>query len=382
MKRLLTTLTAGALLASSVAINAASNYTFTDVQAQFGERILVTSINDSGLIAGVRLNGFDYDIASTWDNHTETSLASPNGGISWGLGINDAGQVVGGSSGSNPFAGHHATYWLGSTATDLGTLGGLRSAAYDINDAGLIVGYSNTARGIGVSQEHATLWNGATMVDLGTLGGFSSHALAINDKGKIVGDSQIGKTGQTHATVWSGTHIIDLGTLPDSEFSYALDINNFEQVVGYSEVPAGSFRSHATLWDNGDIVDMGTLGGTISHASAINDHGQAVGQSYTTGNSDPHAFLWNHSQMIDLNSLLDQNAIDAGWILESAVDINNNGQIIGVAHNAINHQTTQFLLTPIVSPIPEPQTYCMLLVGLGLMGLRSLHKRNKINSTI
>src|SRR5688500_12473442 len=187
MKKLLTTLATGALLASSVATNAAPSYTFTDLQAQFGERILVKSINDSGLIAGVRLNGFNYDTASTWDNHTETSLVSPNGGISWGLGINDAGQVVGGGSGPNPFAGHHATYWSGSTATDLGTLGGLKSAAYDINNAGLIVGYSNTARGIGASQEHATLWDGTTPVDLGTLpGGFSSHALAINDKGKIV----------------------------------------------------------------------------------------------------------------------------------------------------------------------------------------------------
>lgn len=377
MNKLLTILISGALLTSSAAINAVPGYTFTDLHAQFGECILVKSINDSGLIAGARLDGFNYDTASIWDHHTETSLVSPSSGISWGLSINNAGQVVGGSSGSNSSAEYHATYWSESTATDLGTLGGRSSEAYDINNAGLTVGYSNTTRGIGTSQEHATLWDGTTLVDLGTLpGGFSSHAHAISDKGKIVGDSQIGKTGQTHATLWDGTHVVDLGTLPSGKFSYALDINNSGQAIGYSGTDIIGFNSHAVMWDTGNIVDMGTLGGDISRAFAINDYGQAVGESYTTGHSNPHAFLWQHAQMIDLNSLLDQNAIDAGWILESAVDINNNGQIIGVAYNAINHQTTQFLLTPATLPIPEPQTYCMLLVGLGLIGFRSLHNKN------
>lgn len=79
--------------------------------------------------------------------------------------------------------------------------------------------------------------------------------------------------------------------------------------------------------------------------------------------------------MIDLNSLLDPSTINAGWVLQSAVDINNNGQIIGIAHNDNNHQVTQFLLTPATLPIPEPHTYGMLLAGLGLIGFRSLRKK-------
>ncbi|MBA3756119.1 MAG: hypothetical protein H0X02_07815, partial [Nitrosomonas sp.] len=145
MKKLLIALIISTLLSSPGTINAATHYLFNDLQAQFGERILVKSINDSGQIAGVRLDGFSYDTATIWNNSTETPLVAPNGGISWGLGINTAGQVAGASiSGA-----YHATYWDGSTAIDLGTLGGLKSEAYGINNSGQIVGYSNTSRGMG-----------------------------------------------------------------------------------------------------------------------------------------------------------------------------------------------------------------------------------------
>ena len=42
----------------------------------------------------------------------------------------------------------------------------------------------------------------------------------------------LGTVGQ--ATAASFYSITDLGTLPNSSFSYATDINNFGQVVGYS----------------------------------------------------------------------------------------------------------------------------------------------------
>jgi|GEM_PF-7052441 len=137
MKKLLIAFITSTLLASPGVINAATHYLFNDLQAQFGERILVKSLSDSGQIAGVRLDDFSYDTATIWNNSTETPLVAPNGGVSWGLGINNAGQVVGASiSGES-----HATYWSGSTAIDLGTLGGFRSEAHDINNSGQIVGY-------------------------------------------------------------------------------------------------------------------------------------------------------------------------------------------------------------------------------------------------
>ncbi len=45
-----------------------------------------------------------------------------------------------------------------------------------------------------------------------------------------------------------------------------------------------------------DIIDLGTLGGAFSTALAINNAGQAVGNS-TTATGDQHAFRWQNGTM-------------------------------------------------------------------------------------
>ncbi len=66
----------------------------------------------------------------------------------------------------------------------------------------------------------------------------------------------------------------------------------------------------------------------------------------------------------DLNQFLDQSDLYAGWRLQHAEGINNDGVIVGEAYNLFTSEYRPFMLTP----VPEPQTFILLLAGLGLVG--------------
>lgn len=45
---------------------------------------------------------------------------------------------------------------------------------------------------------------------------------------------------------------------------------------------------------------LGTSGGGVSHASAVNNRGEVVGDLYVAGNATSHPFLWRQGEMMDL----------------------------------------------------------------------------------
>jgi len=73
------------------------------------------------------------------------------------------------------------------------------------------------------------------------------------------------------------------------------------------------------------MQDLGTLlRPTRPQADGINDVGQVVGRLISA--SANLAFIYDGTQMIDLNTILPANS---GWQLSEATAINNNGQIVG-----------------------------------------------------
>jgi len=293
-----------------------------------------------------QLVGLSDSHAFLWQNDTMTDL-----GGGWANGINNLGQAVGGS-------GTRAVLWEDGAVTDLGTLpGDDYSVAYAINDAGQVVGAScggtcewfraflwqngtmtdlgslggpsdtiafginNVGQIVGRSAEHAFLWDHGTMTDLGVLPtGGGSEARAINDAGQVVGSSGNASVGH-HAFLWQNSAMTDLGTLPGDTDSYANGINSAGQVVGTSD-------RNAFLWDLGTMTNLGTLGGCCGEAHAINDHGQAVGESMLPDQSG-RAALWTVSTKPPPPYPIRDLGAPPGDVISWGTAINDAGHVAG-----------------------------------------------------
>lgn len=321
-----------------------------------GPNSFAYSINNSGQAAGYIFVPDISGRAALWNGGISSDLGTLSGTYTLATSINNVGQVAGSSS-PDPST-LRAAIWNNGTPVVLGTLGGAYSHATSINDAGQVVGESSLASNAG---SHATLWSGGTITDLGTLGGQYSMASSINGSGQVAGWSST-INGTLRPVLWDGGAIIDLGTL-GGDSGYAYGINDLGQIVGRSYLP--NYMSHATLWHDGIAVDLGTLsGGNYSQANGINNAGEVVGESTLTTYGVTHATLWSGGAIIDLNSFLDPAAITAGWTLNTAFSINSSGWIVGDATNSLGeHHAFQLLVTS----VPEPMSYTMMLSGLGLL---------------
>ena len=296
--------------------------------------------------------------------------------------INNLGEVVGDGHG-------RAIRWRDGVVEQLGLLrdrrdpgGGVtsNSGARAINDRGTVVGYSHDAEGgravvwesgqpireieipqggdftnakaisnsgvIGGSYEPplpnvsnvAFIWRDGVLTDLGTLGvgvagKAGSNTQSINDRGQVLISS-------THpegmrAAIWEQGQVRELKALEEhrgrASDTNAYGINAFGQAAGCS----GKDPAHPVIWDDdGSIILLfenrsGKANPPQGCAHDINDNGIVVGGMRKNGVGV--AFIWDAAAGItDLNDLA--TASRAGWDrLESAIRINNRGEIVGLA---------------------------------------------------
>jgi len=319
----------------------AQPYQLTDLGALLSRNSYAHGINNQGQVVGYweTTNGFH---AFLYSGGLMTDLGVLGGTNAFALSINNPGQVVGFAESQD---GVQAFLFDNAGMTRLGTLGGMNSYAFGINDHAEIVGYIDTTDGA-----RAFLYSGGGLTNLGTLGGTNSYAYGVNIFAQVAGSSTIhGQTG-THAFLWQNGLLVNLNSLVPQDFGWELQeargINDAGQIVGSGMIHG---QEHGFLYGSGGLSDLGVLpGGTNSYALGLNNSNQVVGAS-TTSNGVLRAFLWQIRTLTDLNSLLPAGS---GWELREARGINDSGQIVG--WGVSNGREQAFLLSPPVSGPGHP----------------------------
>lgn len=146
--------------------------------------------------------------------------------------------------------------------------------------------------------------------------------------------------------------ITDLGVLGGSGAnSNPYGINGAGWVAGLSNVAPGG-PVHAFLWyGRGPLVDLGTLGGQKcatcnSQANGLSDWGEAAVGSETSStdpNGEDFCAYGTHHQCLGAIGTpwwgLTPLQLLAGGNNANAIDVNNRGQIVGLAENGTNDPT-------------------------------------------
>jgi uncharacterized membrane protein len=305
-----------------------SRYYLTALPAGFS----ASQINQVGEIVGTTtVNGLQRAAVYFYGYfHVFGTLPGMNASV--GLGINNHGQICGGSfvSGGELIFGK-AFISSGNSLRDIGVeTGGFGAVAYAINDAGQATGTGFNAH----FSQSAFFYNGSV---LEPIAGGSSTGDGINNKGELC--------------FWTGDGIYtgylwlngESQLIPFPEFTndtFVAALNNRGHAVGNSGVH--SQVKHAFFFANGQVSILENTSTINTFAAAINWEDQVVGDFSAVGSSNTRACIFTEGRMIDLNEFLPENS---GWILTGASGITDFGQIIG--SGTLKGEPRSFLLTPL-----------------------------------
>ncbi|GAB3428857.1 PEP-CTERM sorting domain-containing protein [Massilia solisilvae] len=315
-----------------------------------------TRMNNAGNVVGT----FN-DAAAIWTGTSVISFSAtlPN---SVGYAINNHNDIGGSLGNGNAFS------YVNGVVHDIGALGGWYSSyVRGLNDSGVAIGVQFPQIGEGW---RGFVYNNGSITEMGTFGGDWSWLNDVNNAGVAVGTASLpgpAFRNPERAVVYRNGAMQNLGTLGTGDFSEAWAINDAGQIVGWSTTSPDESATipHPFLYQNGVMSDLGSLGGYWGHAWDINSAGVIVGDSdiLTTEGFGSHAFIYLDGKMVDLNTLVDRSS---GWEMVSANDVNDAQQILGTACRL---GTCVKVRLDLISPIPEPSTWAMLLAGLALAGL-------------
>lgn len=338
---------------------------------------------------------------------------------SWAIDINNRGEVVG-----SRFADSYESEWMpwfrapGGPLIDFTTPGAFpffeRARPVALNNRGAVVGqsYNDTT---GFDRFSGFSWQAGHLAALPSLPDGPRHfnvAWDINDRGVMVGALSRCLPGSTGADcedfdvkpgLWDRSGPRELETMPGYEHGVAAAVNNRGQVVGHVDGPAGSSyflwehgsmraldvapgtggilgfndagqmllratgpHTRSFLWQDGQLTELRPPPGFASvHAMDLNENGQVVGLLLGEPGQRNDNFLYTAGRMLVLSELLEP-AADGRF--DTAYGLNDHGQIVGIG--TFQGREHGVLLNPL-SPIPEPGTTLLWLAGLATIALKA-----------
>jgi probable HAF family extracellular repeat protein len=356
------------------AVKAKTQYQVSNLPGLGGTSSGGNSINNQTWVAGYsRLAGDQTRHAALWRSGLLSDLGTlggPNSSVTWNV-KNTEGVIVGISQTADPeplgeFWSSAAFYgapfnigfinlgfvWEQNQMRGLPNFpGGNNGFATGANNLRQAVGWAEndihdpTCVSPQVLQFRPAMWTLGPPDQIQDLplipGDTSGAATAINDNGQIVGisgicDQAIGRHTAKHAVLWENGGVTDLGNLGAEWWNTPTAINQRGDIVGFAGDPAfveGDIV-HAFMWTKEDGIralkplPRHTPPHVDSEAYGINEARQVVGVSCDADFVDCRAVVWNHGNTpTDLNDLKGSYAPR----LESAKDINDNGEITGRA---------------------------------------------------
>jgi len=330
------------------------------------------------------------------------NLVNPNGSNILGSyqanSSNAAGIVVGTAGGSANIintgsSGAVPVIWSGGTVRSLSLVNDSATTktgrALDINSAGMIVGNVGT---LGTAQR-GQIWSAAgvaSAIPAASNGSVAKVAMAVNDNGLVVGEAWADGVFAATPTRRAGfvydsktgvtSELLPVGLGISATGAVANELSNAGHVVGrlFSE---GSTAVGSFIWHAGIMSLIPQLAGTTAGsfiATGVNSKGWVVGTALSTANVFT-PWVSDGSNTYSLSSLLPagSNVKFIGSATQQAnvpLYINDAGVIVG-SMASFNGSTTvghAFALTipdaAVAAAVPEPQSYALLLGGLGVLG--------------
>jgi probable HAF family extracellular repeat protein len=276
-------------------------------------------ISSSGVIAGMT----EDHRPATWTRENGLrEIELPSGFISAEVtGINRSGEIAGWASRT----GSDRPLAFRTSRDKFLLLSEKAAKAAALNDSGSIAGES---------ENRLALWRERRMQPLGDCCGGIVHA--VNDRGQVVGQAN-DANGHYRAFLWDAAQGLRSIGPPDAAMSTALAVNEAGHILIETFTPNAVY-----LREEGKLVRVDLAPDVPSQPLALNHCDLIVGE-FGAASDFYHAFIWDRAHGFrDLNRLIE---VGSGWNFESAVDINDRGEIIGLGDHE-NEEDAGFLLVP------------------------------------